>query len=327
LRLKNRKFARYFRHVSRWTNVLTGRYNRDELSGLIENDLPPKPRVDLASDHIATDWQGNPVASALVFTLRRAVPGRPSGSEEYEQGAYLTSGWLVVLPPPTEVSDEEAVRILLEDFCGIQARSLAPAWAQSIPMPGDDARQAAVAQATSALEEAQRRHQEALAAQAAAGEFRRLLFEKGPPLQEVARKTFEAIGICTVDSPVSDEFMLARGEERALVEVTGSGKSISGRDLSQLMKDLSNYLAQEGQDVKGLLVGNAWNTLLPDDRDTPDKPIFPDNVQTTARNRNIALLSTIELFRGYCAFSQGKLEPHEAFARLMAASGPVKLVD
>jgi hypothetical protein len=298
--VKDQAFARYLDKVRRWKYVFRP-LDYESGSGWLATQIP-----------LAVNRAEEPIAVCVSYM---ASP-RP-----------VKQGFLVLLPPPTEATVDEAVRILLEDFCGVQPRSVAPGWAQSVATPGDDARGAEVAEATRALEEAEHRHEQALAAQLGADEFKRLLYEKGLPLQEVARKTFEAMGIATVESPVSDEFMLVWDDEKVLVEVTGTGKSISGRDLSQLMKDLSNYLADVGQDVKGVLIGNAWAALPPYERDTSERPIFPDNVQRTARNRSIALLSTLELFKAYCAFLEGNLSADEAFRRLIDTSGPVKLVD
>jgi len=334
LTVREKQFTRYFASVARWQRVIEDRYHVEPLKAITEGELEPKPLVQLASTKLATDWQGNAVGAALHYTLHRPATGhiaralaQATGVGDYEPEPYKRSGPLVLLPPPTEVSDEEAIRILLEDFCGVAARAVAPGWAQAVGMPGDADRQAALSVAAKALEQAQRKQEEALAAQATADEFKRLLYEKGVPLQDVTRKTFEAMGIRTEDSPVSDEFMLVWEGERVLVEVTGAGKSIAGRDLSQLIKDLGNYLAKVGHDVKGVLVGNAWIGLPPGQRDTPDKPIFPDDVRGTAKNHSIALVSTVELFKAYCTFLEGKVTPDQVFRRIADGSGVVTLVD
>jgi hypothetical protein len=332
LTVREERFARYLASVTRWERVFEDRYDPKQLEALTEDELEPKPGVRLASRNLATDWQGNAVGMALLYSLHRPLTGQVGialsaqrGGQQYEQEPYLSSGPLFLLPPPTEVSDEEAVRILLEDFCGVAARTVAPGWAQGIEMPGDHTRKTALAEATQALEKAERKRDEALQAQAAADEFKRLLYEKGPSLQEIARKTFEAIGISTVDSPVSDEFMLVWDDEKVLVEVTGTGKSIAGRGLSQLIKDQGNYLHDVGQGVKGVLIGNAWVGVPPAERGTADKAIFPDDVQQTAKKHSMALVSTLELFRAYCAFLEDKIAPEQVFRRIADSTGVVTL--
>lgn len=323
LEIRDQAFGRYLAHVHSWQRSFAPVDH-----ATMEADLSEAARrdwhVSARADPIAVNRQQEPVALRVVFELQ------PSGvPPPIAKAAALSvrTGQIALLPAPTEVSADEGLRILLEDFCGVLARAVPPDWAGAIEMPGDQARTAALADATKALEDAQRKHHEAVEAQAAADEFKRLLYEKGPPLQEIARKTFEAIGISTVDSPVSDEFMLVWGDEKVLVEVTGTGKSIAGRDLSQLIKDQGNYLHDVGQGVKGVLVGNAWIGLPPQERGTPDKSIFPDNVQTTAENHSIALVSTPELFKAYCAFLEEKISPEQVFRRIADGSGVVTLVD
>jgi len=334
LKVRDQRFSRYFATVAHWEEVVDERYDVDPLKGITERDLEPKPLVRLVMTALATDWRGNAVGADLAYTLHRAATtplaralARGRGAGEYEEEPYLLSGSLVLLPPPTEVSAEEGVRILLEDFCDVPGRAVPPEWVEGVSVPGDDARKAALAGAAKALEDAQRKHHEAVEAQAAADEFKRLLYEKGLPLQEVTRNTFEAMGIRTEESPVSDEFMLVWDDQKVLVEVTGTGKSIAGRDLSQLIKDQGNYLAKVGHDVKGALVGNAWVGLPPGQRDTRDKPIFPDDVQKTAQNHSIALVSTLELFKAYCTFLEGKVTPEQVFRRIADGSAVVTLIE
>jgi len=323
LEIRDQAFGRYLAHVHSWQQSFA-----PVDYAAMEADLSEAARrdwhVSARADPIAVNRQQEPVALRVVFELQ--PPGVPPPIAKAARLSGRT-GQIALLPAPTQVSAEEGLRILLEDFCGITPRAVPPKWAGDIEMLGDDARKAAVGEATKALEDAQRKQQEALAAQAAADEFKRLLYEKGLPLQEIARETFKAMGIRTIDSPVSDEFMLAWEDEKVLVEVTGVGKSIAGRDLSQLIKDLGNYLAQVGQEVKGVLVGNAWAALPPDKRDTPDKPIFPDDVRKTAKNHSVALVSTLELFKAYCALSEGNVTPEHVFRRIIDGTGVVTLVD
>jgi hypothetical protein len=323
LEIQDQAFARYLAEVRSWERSFAPvDYARVEAE--LSDAVKPEWHVVARAEPIAVNRQGEAVALRLVFDVQPPWVPPPIA-----KAAALSprTGQIALLPAPTEVSAQEGLRVLLEDFCGVAARSVPPEWAKTIAMPGDDVRRAAEAEAAKALEDARREQQETLAAQAAADEFKRLLYEKGPPLQEVTRDTFEAMGIGTMDSPVSDEFMVVRDDRKVLVEVTGTGKSIAGRDLSQLIKDLGNYLHDVGQGVKGVLIGNAWIGLPPGQRDTPDKPIFPDDVQKTAKNHSIALVSTLELFTAYCAFLEGKVTPDQVFRRIADGSGVVTLVD
>jgi len=322
-------FARYFAHVRRWRYSFKVPPSAAHVEVVSATDQEPDHAIVTRYRPLAVNRQRQPIGLQITASVYRRTDtylARAVG-QQYEGDAYRISGPLVLLPPPSEAPEDEAVRILLEDFCGVTARSVPPRWVAAVATPGDHARKAGVAEATKALQEAERKQEEALQAQAAADEFKRLLYEKGPPLQDIVRKTFETMGVRTVDSPVSDEFMLVWDDEKVLVEVTGTGKSIAQRDLSQLMKDLGNYLAEVGDDVKGVLVGNAWAALPPDERGTPDKPIFPDNVQKTATNRSVALLSTLELFKAYCAFVEDKITPEQVFRCIAEGSGVVTLVD
>jgi hypothetical protein len=320
--LKADGFARYFALVRRWSHVFRTRYTKDQLDPLVEDELPAPGSCRLVYQVLATDWQSNPIGMLLAFSFYGA-----SHQIGVEPEPYFTSGPFVVLQPPSETSEEEAIRVLLQEACGFALGTAPPAWAASVSMPGDAARRQAVAEGQTRLAEAEKAYEAAVRESEQAEAFKDLLFEKGLRLQELVQRTFETMGVHTGPSEVSDEFMLTDGE-KVLVEVKGHGKKgISGRDLSQLMKDLANHLAEVGEDVKGLLVGNAWAELPPEQRDIGDKDTFPANVIRTAKNRNVALLSTAELFKTYCAYLESKVDAETILRRIRDAAGPVALTE
>jgi len=324
LEITERGFGRYLTNVRTWTHVYGTRYYKEHLQEIVSEELAPKPDVRLSPYPLAKDWRGQNVAVGLAYTLHQAtsLAGLSHANEPYH-----TSGLLSLLPPPTSVTDDEGVRILLEDCCGVQAPSIPPSWVAKESIPGDERRNAAIERSKEALLRAGEENDRAVADKERSDNFKRLLYEKGTSLQDIVQRTFEEIGIPTKPSPVSDEFMLVDGGG-VLVEVTGHDKkSIAGRDLSQLMKDIGNYLAEQSDDVKGLLVGNGWANLPPDERDFGDKRTFPDDVVKTATNRNIALLSTVQLFKAYCAHLEGKLDAKTTMHRIVDTAGVVRLVD
>jgi len=277
---------------------------------------------------LARNRQGQPLG---VITGYSAHPyGKTSSGkrrEDWQQAPAVSSGRLVLLPPPTEVSLQEGIQILLEDFCGVEPRSLPPSWAVGISMPNDEDFVEAIAKAEGDKQRVEETLRDLLAKKEHRDSFKALLYEQSAPLQDKCRETFEAVGISTSDSPVSDEFLIHCGAEKALVEVTGTKKSIAHRDLSQLHKDIANYFTETKAEIKGVLVGNAWKDIPLEERDTADRPNFPNDVVRFATNHGIALVSGIELFRAYCAFLEGRLDGKTVFERLMKAAGIFKLAE
>lgn len=267
---------------------------------------------------IAVNRQNQALAGYGTIEIKRAVRMISRGHWEYE--TPRTSGPIFFFPPPTKTDGETAVLMLLEAIVGLRGEREVPPWIDDTRASGEDA---LLEQLFENNEERERLEAEAKELQSrldATRRPKRLLFDTGHSLEDVARETFEAMGIRTEDSPVSDEFVLV-AEPKVLVEVKGNGKSISLADLSQLMRDKAAYLARLETNPKGLLLGNAYRLLPPDERDTKDKPNFPDNVVTPAIEQNICLLSTVTLFDALRLFKEGKLDSSEFLAQIQATKG------
>ncbi|MGB6838017.1 MAG: hypothetical protein WBF66_09990 [Dehalococcoidia bacterium] len=332
-----KRFERYLDRVKSWDWVFWRKYTVSSLEEAVKehaHDLGRHlrerwfdARAGLTSVPIATDRQGNPVAEVLRYDL--FAPSRYIDYDEadYEADAAFTSGPLVVLVPPTEVTSEEGVRILLQDVCGIGIRSVPPSWVHAVKFPRDDELRAAISAAEGKVRESQAALEELLQKKEEKEKFKAILYEDGPPLQEGCQKTFEAVGMKTTPSPVSDEFMIELEGQSALIEVSGSKRSVSQRDVSQLFKDMGNYFAETGQSIKGIFIGNPWRNIPPGERDTKDRPMFPDNVVGFAKRQRIALVSTLELFKAHCGFLEGHIDSESLFRWLMDGEGVVKVGD
>ena len=304
-------FSRYMSVVKRWEFTLDVDRDKGSDPWLELADEHPKGEVEVQLQPIAINRQGAAIAAAISYVVR---------------GNGHQSGYIIMLPPPTTVSVDEALCVLLEDLYGIEGRAPDPPWFSEVIAPGEPAATAELESAHGALTAAQERVDAAVAGMEGAVAYKRVLSQKGPALQEVVRATFESMGIKTADSPVSDEFVLVRSGHTVLVEVTGSDGSIATRDLSQLIKDMGKYVEATGEPAKGLFIANPWKDLRPDQRDTKDKPIFPDDVVKTARPFSVALLSTTELFNAYCAAKEAKLTADDVMQRIIDTTGIVALV-
>ena len=239
------------------------------------------------------------------------------------QPTHRLSGPFTVLVPPTEISDEEAIDILLQERYGIRVALTEPEWITAVPAPGETELREMIGTAESELASATSHLTELGAELSKARSPLRVLYEQHMALQDACEDLFNRVGIATKPSPVSDEFMLEFGHLEVLVEVTGTKRSASLRDLSQLYKDIGSFLSQEDRAVKGLLVVNVWIGVQPDKRIPPDHRPFPENVVDFATKQGIALLDTRDLYRAYEASHEGTLKAMDFFDLLMATPGVV----
>ena len=327
LKLMRQDLKRYFDLVQSWTHVFGRQYEKDQIGYLTARDFEPKPRAKLAAGEVALDRQGQLVSVDLHYGLYKDAGRGYEGGRTYEDTHYFTSGSLILLPPPTQATEESALSVLLEDLFGIEPKTPPPAFAQSIRLAGEDEIDKQVVSAREAVGRAEEQLERVLQSKRERRRFVALVYEKGiVGLEDVAKGAFIEMGLDVSDAEpdVSDEFYIGLGGPQALVEVRGHRKSAQLADIRQLMDHLLRYEERHGAEIKGVQLVNAWNELPLEKRDGPDTPTFPHNVVERAKKRGIALLSGVELLNALQAFWRQELTGQDLLERLLNASGPVE---
>jgi hypothetical protein len=321
-------FARYMSFVKSWCVCFAMPEKRvlEDFAGRYGQGF----YVSLAQEPIAQNRYGKPVACHFRYQVYHQVILERDWLERVQKvGRKLSieSGPLILLPLPTEISDREAINVILEDIFGRPQKTLPPEWVEAIPMPKVvqldseiEKKQETIQRVAAEISEKRRQRQEIV-------RYKQLLFETGPQLDEICQETIEALGGIVLPSDLAEEdFIIEFEENRAIVEVKGNTKSISLADLSQLGRYREEYRIQRGEEIKGVLLGNAWRLLPLDERGDANRPIFPEqNVVPYAVSRDIALVSTVELFQAYCAFLDGVVKGSDVLRRLFDGVGVTRL--
>jgi hypothetical protein len=315
------KLGRYFANVKRWSFHLGIGDRGDQPWELA--DEHPEHEVSVGLLPIAVNRQGAPIAATAFYTIHeRLVSGKP--------GAPIgRSGDLYLIPQPTETTADEGVRTILEDLCGVPARQTAPAWAALVGVPGARDLNKEIETRHEAVKDLQLELAPLLAERRRREDFKAILYETGPALQNVVEAVFGELGLTTKPSEVSDEFMVEHDGQELLVEVKGHESSAALRDLRQLIDYQLEHEQKFGAPIKSALVVNAWRLLPPERRDRSGKRgkkgtiVFPDNVKTRARDTNIALLSTVELYAALNSFWLQQIDASKLFDTLTSISGVV----
>jgi len=330
------QFRGYLGEVGHWTHVFSQEFVSHEVTeatGDMVRSLGKKfggewvpPRVSLQTLPIATDRQNNPIALICWYSVFAPVHVF-SNRKEYGQQAAAESGPFALFVAPTQISCDEGIRMLMRGVLGIELTTLIPTWANDVCIPGDVELSLQVAEVEEELEVARSKLEGLLSKRVWNNFLKSIVWEKGGSLQEACRKVFEEIGIATRPSPVSDEFTIHFADRQALVEVSGSKKSISQRDVSQLQKDMASYFAKYGEGIKGVFVGNSWKDMPLHLRDTDENPLFPPNVKDWATGQKITLLSTVQLLEAFCACKRGEIDAGKVFEWMMTGQGEVNIGD
>lgn len=134
---------------------------------------------------------------------------------------------------------------------------------------------------------------------AAEGQLRRLLYEKGPALEEAILLALQILGFSAQPfANAESEFdaVFVSPEGRFLGEAEGKdGRAINVDKLRQLEMNVQEDFARDGvtEYARGVLFGNAYRLQAPAERPTE---FFTDKCRTAAARSGTALVRTTDLF-------------------------------
>lgn len=316
--VKSSAYQEYFRDFKRWHYYFQP--DLAKIHRLFKDTFRDTWKVSHQINIIATNKVKKPVAIEFIPLFHEPDPDLDEWSSEPSQ----RGGNLVLLPVIDMHNTAPHIEVLLRQTKEI-TETPPPSWVDTVEIPGEAALKGEVATSTQALREAEARVKESEARLDELQNYKKLLYETGLPLQERVKLTFEALGATTKPSVVTDEFIISIEGKDALVEVKGVGKSITKDDIGQLIIDKGEHIKATGHDVKGILVGNAWRCLPPEQRDSRGKPIFPDPIVAIAQNHDIGLISTVQLFRAFCKIREEPQQKKEILKKVITGRGIITL--
>jgi len=327
-------FARYFQFVKKWT--LCFEEIRKLASGAANfyPDLYAKPKWEV----VAENCYKRPIAISLQYTTHRL---KTRGAIQFEKGLSLfedsiphyyettedISGKMILLPQTTDIDAREAINIILEDFCDIQQKTPPPEGIDEILLPGEAELKKEIKEELDKIEKIRTKISGLEERNKEITQFKQLIYETGIPLEDICKLTLSQLG-CKTDDSVED-FILITGDKEAIVEVKGRLKSILREDGTQVAQNRRNYAIQKDKgirEIKAILLGNSWRLVLPLEERAKKEP-FSSYLVEDANIENMALVTTVELFKAYCAFLEGKISNEEIIKRLSSGIGPTKLIE
>lgn len=166
-----------------------------------------------------------------------------------------------------------------------------PYWSRSIPVPGleqveadVDEAEAAAAQATSHSAAVRERH-DALA------RHRRLLYEDGPVFAGSVADSLRLLGFA-VDGGAGEPVNATSEGATAFVEVESSRAQVLEWPYVRLQRRLEEHLLKQSEQLKGIVVVNAYRDQAPDQRPEP----FTEALRVACENYRYALITAETLF-------------------------------
>lgn len=313
--LQRSDYEQYFKNFPGWQYYFdTGRTEFADF----ENAYWAKYKVTHGLRILAVNKVNKPIAVEFTPRFHRWVGAKKSAWSQI----FMSGGDLVLLPVGDMLNTAPHIEVILRQMKGI-TETPPPTWIDTVEIPGEGSLKDALVTETEALRVAESKVKESEGRLEELQKYKKLLYETGLPLQELVKSTLEALGANTKPSVVTDEFIVEANGKEALIEVKGNTKSITKDDVAQLVTDLMQHLKTTGQEIHGILVGNAWRLLPLQERNVKEKPIFSRDAIRVAKNHNIGLISTTELFRAFCRTLEEPAHKKDVMNKITTRTGVI----
>jgi len=285
----------------------------------------PSPHVDIERlwpefniEPIALNRYNKPIAASFSTTLKAK---KFLGEEVH---AATTPIQVTILPPPTEFTVEEAIRLILAKLYGVALESVEPEWLRLYKVPGEDDLEREIRSSEQRIEEEKKKIEQKTKQLKDLTKFKKLLTETGDVLEEIVWEALEELG-ATVKRPEEPNkedgrFTDYKGR-KAVLEIKGKMKSIATKDVRELGDWVSDGL-EKGEDYKGILFGNHFRGDPLEKRGEA----FPPDVIRFAEKTGQCIVTTAQLFEAFKRVKDGETKSEAIFDKLMETNGVCDLI-
>lgn len=222
----------------------------------------------------------------------------------------FASGPIIFLPPPTKVSAEQAIDLIVNTLIGAEITESPPTWEGKIDLPGLKVINEKIQQKEKEKETIVKEIEKLQNARDNLIKFRRLLWTKGTPLENAVRDAFILLGFPEIrkirEENLEDwviEFKHIKQYKYGVFEIKGADERTSLADLTQCNKWIEDYLL-ENKKAKGIFVTNQYRLEDPL-KNQEKREHFEKNEMEYAEKREICILPTHEIFYAVTAKLNG----------------------
>lgn len=212
------------------------------------------------------------------------------------------SGNIIFLPPPTKVTVEQAIDIMINILTGGELIESPPQWENKIDLPGLQDIKNQIVQKEEEKETLIKDIEKLKNSKDNLIKFRRLLWTDGTPFENAVKDAFVTLGFSEIrktrEKNLEDwviDFKFVPEYKHGIFEIKGSEKRTSLSDLNQCDKWVKDYLLEKNLQVKGIFVSSQYRRG--DIRtNLKQREHFEKNELKFARQREICILPSHEIF-------------------------------
>ncbi len=317
----NHEFDYYLDYVDQWSFCLRAgewsdyQFTRNYLTEAGFGAVSGQGIWELVTP-LATNRYDRPISFAVRFRVKLAT-----GADSPDSSSVF---WL---PATTKITDHEAIDLILRQRYGIKAELNEPIWLERFPLPQELEIKGAIEQLQGKvriLEQELDNTYELLRGQT---KFHKLLFETGEDILEpIVREALGILGGKVTPPKVKgkdDGRVIDPKDRQYTLEIKGHNQSLRLEDVRQIHQWVSDIRDEEDLETKGLLIANLDITNPPGNRVN----LFPDNCVRTARNRNIVLVSTTQIYYALIQQQEGNFSQDAFWDKIYNEVGVSTLPD
>ena len=324
-------YAYYFDQVRRWFFYVTPKFRAHFLG--LEKYLrvihPELNHLQVGMGAIASTRLQQPIGFKLMFRARQGDRQRSLSNQAKRRSPQpngkatptITSGTAIWLPPPTEISTDDAIRLIVQHRYQRSIRRPVPDWATAYQLPEQvtiaaklQQQQQAIAKMTAELAQTQRQL-------AQAAELNRLIYESDATLlADVVADTLRQLGAgVNRQSAVGQSALrlVSLTGAEALVLVCTQPEAVQPNQVRHLDQEVRGQMMQHNWQGKGILIANPYHHQPPDQRLRP----FSSACIRAAQQCGYCLLTTTQLFEAIAAYQRQELDAHLFWGRLFETQG------
>lgn len=209
-------------------------------------------------------------------------------------------GLVAFLPAPKYVRrNEKLVGVIInccQNYLANYEKTPSPEWVKDYKLVGEDAFDMQIADLQKELNKLQGLKEKIEKEQNQLTEFKALLYEQGPVLEDVVIRAFRLFGFKADNRKENDlehDIVFDSSEGRGIAEVEGKDNdAIHVSKFDQLNRAVDEDFDLKGDYPAGLLIGNHYRFTKPESRKEP----FSEKVLIVAKKKNFGLLTTHEIY-------------------------------
>lgn len=293
----NNEFQRYFNNVKSWNFTM----DFDREANLVERFTKGFPDKKLIYKLAQTRYRASIGIQLLL----------PTGAR------------FCFLPPPTEISTKTAIDIILEDFFGIKISEMVePDWVREIKVPDENKIKGRIKKSLDRIRIEKKEIEKSKQELQSITKFRKLLYTEDEELEQIVWTTFRELGVKVIEPKEKnkEDGWIETKFGKAVLEIKKAAKSASRKHTRQLDNWVGNCIAN-GEKCKGILIINHYGDKPLKERKEPFPSDVRDHAKDARSSNPFCLLTTVELFRAFCAFKEGKVSSDEIFKKIFKADG------